>query len=99
MGAYRLSEDADADLSGIFVYSVTTFGEAIAQDYFLGLHDALELIADNPMIGAGADYVRPGLRRFAHRRHVVFYRVLPTGVRVLRILHGTQDPLKHLSED
>ncbi len=38
--------------------------------------------------------VRPGLRRIEQGRHVIFYRLLQTEVKVVRVLHQRTLPSK-----
>jgi toxin ParE1/3/4 len=59
------------------------------------------------MPGLGVEYepdepVYTGLRFFPiarHRNYIVFYRPLPDGVEVLRVLHGARDLHSILAED
>ncbi|MBF0562131.1 MAG: type II toxin-antitoxin system RelE/ParE family toxin [Alphaproteobacteria bacterium] len=96
MADYVLSNAADGDLAEIYAYSYQRFGEAKADAYYLGLRDAIELLADNPALGSPARYLRPGLLRHNHARHVVFYLVEDTGIFVVRILHHAMDSERHL---
>lgn len=99
MAAYLLSDKAEADLTNLYAYSITSFGLAVARDYFLGIHEIFELLGSNPMIGVATDYVRPGLQRFPHQSHVIYYRIEPSGVRITRVLHSAQNPLLHALDD
>jgi plasmid stabilization system protein ParE len=42
--------------------------------------------------------MRPGLRSFPVRQHIIFYRVGPQTVSVLRVLHSRMDTARHLDE-
>jgi hypothetical protein len=46
----------------------------------------------NPALGRACDYIRPGLRRMEHGRHVVFYRQAAGGIPVSRILRQRMLP-------
>jgi toxin ParE1/3/4 len=45
-------------------------------------------------MGRGGDSVSIGLRRFEHGKHVVFYRIVPGGILVVRVLHQQMVPIK-----
>jgi toxin ParE1/3/4 len=47
MDSYRLTQQADIDLSSIYQYGISTFGLCRAQRYLLGLHERFQLLADN----------------------------------------------------
>jgi toxin ParE1/3/4 len=48
------------------------------------------LLADNPGLGAPRDDLRPGLRRFAHARYLIYYRAIRGGIEVVRVVHGAR---------
>jgi len=91
MAEYVLSNKADDDLGGIYVYSAQTFGEARADAYFLGLRDCLQALADTPRLGRPAELATAGLLRHEHGRHIVFYLMETGGIFVVRILHRGMD--------
>ncbi len=93
---YRLSAQSDRDISGILEYSLATFGERRAQDYYEGLLACFSLICQNPRIGRDYGHIRQGYFRYEHARHSIFYRIEPAGILVVRVLHQGQDPESHL---
>ncbi|TCS05037.1 MULTISPECIES: type II toxin-antitoxin system RelE/ParE family toxin [unclassified Rhizobium] len=99
MAAYRLTQTADARLSGIYEYSHLTFGEAQADAYLIDLHRIFELLAETPFMGRDCSELGTGLRRILHRRHVAFYRIMPEGVLIVYIIGADQLPEKHLRPD
>ncbi|MBL6934102.1 MAG: type II toxin-antitoxin system RelE/ParE family toxin [Alphaproteobacteria bacterium] len=96
MADYVLSNKADADLDGIYVYSYRTFGEAKADVYFLGLCDGLKRLAANPRHGRSLDHVWPGLFCDRCARHIIFYTIEEDGIFVVRILHDSMDASRHI---
>lgn len=96
MADYVLSNKADADLGDIYVFSYRAFGETKADTYFLGLSDCLRMLAKNPRLGHPADDIQPGLFRYDHGRHAVFYVVESGGIFVVRILHQAMDMGRHI---
>ena len=96
MASYELTEEADARLEEIYVYSIRKFGLSTAAEYLNGLHATFELLADKPRIGTSAHRIRPGLWRLAHESHVIYYRPLTAGILIVDILHQAQDPSNYL---
>ena len=79
--------------------TLRTWGRAQATRYLGELEVFCQTLADNPALGLPCDDVRPGLRRFEHGKHVVFYRQEFTGILVSRILHQSMLPDKHDTGD
>jgi plasmid stabilization system protein ParE len=46
------------------------------------------LLAANPRLGVARDDLRRGLRRFRHARYMIYYRFIPGGIEVVRVVHG-----------
>ena len=97
MADYALSNKARTDLDGIYTYSWRTFGEARADSYFLELRDCLEMLAGNPNLGNSADHIVPGLWRFPHASHVVFYTIEESDILIVRVLHRSMDSERHFT--
>ena len=99
MAPFRFSRRAEGDLLNIGAYTIRVWGEAQA-DRFLGeLEACCQLLADNPGLGRRCDYVRHGLCRMEHGKHVVFYRQEPGGILVARLLHESMLPESHAIDD
>ena len=88
MADYRLSRRAASDLEAIADYTIEQFGVAQARRYRDSLRLCFEQISDNPRMGRRAEQLSPGLRRFEHRSHVVFYTRSDDEVFIVRILHA-----------
>jgi toxin ParE1/3/4 len=82
----------------ILRYSRQTWGEAQRDDYRRALDQAFETLAAYPLIGQAREDLRPGLRSLPVRQHVVFHRVGPQTVTVIRVLHVRMDAAAHLDE-
>jgi toxin ParE1/3/4 len=92
--AYRVARLAESDLKSIIRYTMKTWGRAQTVEYKQGLQNCFQLLADNPSIGRACDSIRPGLRRFEHGKHVVFYLPQADEVLIARILHQQMIPTK-----
>ncbi len=61
-------------------------------DAFVDLIDQkLLTLALNPGMGRARDEITEGLRSFPVGRYVIFYRPIPEGVEIVRVLHGSRD--------
>lgn len=97
MAVYRLSAHAEVDFADIYRYSVLTFGEARADVYASDLIEAFGMLGRNPLAGEDVSTFRSETRRLNHDSHAIYYdQINGEVVRILRILHQTQDPLRHL---
>ena len=96
MADYRLSSRAQADLAGIADYTTETFGLRQARRYRDELEACFRNLAENARIGRLAERLAPGLRRFEHKSHAVFYTEYNNGVLIVRVLHVRMDASLHL---
>ncbi len=88
---YRLSTAAANDINNIYDYTEYKFGEKQAIKYLTGLDEQITLLAEYPDSGRMRDEVRKGLMSFAYQKHIVFYRIMKYGIRIVRVLHGSMD--------
>jgi toxin ParE1/3/4 len=49
------------------------------------------LLAKQPWIGRERPELRPGLRSFAVRSYVIFYRIIGDTVEIVSVVHGARD--------
>jgi toxin ParE1/3/4 len=85
---------AEDDLFGIYLYSVSQWDQATADNYIAGLRRTCQTLARYGKLGRryGGRH-----RRVVYERHVVFYRLQKSGNVVIdRVLHGRQLPSKAL---
>ncbi len=95
---YELSTEADRDLDEIFDYTTHEFGIDQAVKYISAFDDVFENLIKNPQFGRDRNEIRGGLKSVIKENHVVFYRILKDRVRIVRILHGSRDLPKFLSD-
>lgn len=88
MADYRLSRRAAADLDAIADYMIEPFGVAQARRYRDSLRLCFKGLSENPRMGGRAEQLLPGLRRFEHRSHIVFYTRNDNEIYIVRILHA-----------
>lgn len=96
MASYSLTTKADADIDGIYEYSIQAFGLTQARTYLTGLHARFDALAEHPLHGRAADALAPGLRRSDYESHIVFYLPQDDGILIVRVLHQRMDVALHL---
>lgn len=96
---YELSIQADQDISDIYDYTYSEFGDDQAIAYLADLEPILLKLVEYPELGRERPEIRGGLRSFAYRNHVIFYRIREAHIRVIRVLHGSRDLPSALAED
>jgi toxin ParE1/3/4 len=92
----RFSTQAEDDIDQIASYTVSAWGTAQANRYLNKLEDRISALVTSPLIGRPCDSLQRVLRRLEIERHVVFYLPKPDGVLIVRVLHCTMLPNKHL---
>ena len=96
MAKYHLTNKAVEDLSNIWEYTVDTWSERQADDYYNMLIASCQKITENPLLfGLKYEEIAEGLHGYRANKHIIFYRILADGdILVIRILHQRMD-LKH----
>lgn len=96
MKGYEVSARADRDLKAIYKYGARNFGHGCADSYTRDLFAKFALLAEQPRLGREMRHFRPGMFRFEHRSHTIFYRLAAEGIRIVRVLHMSMDPERHI---
>lgn len=93
----QLSSRAESDLERISNFTFETWGLDQAVDYMSALHESIDLLRSNPMLGRKCNEVASGYRRMEVASHVVFYKMdFNQKIFVGRILHKSMLPKSHL---
>lgn len=82
---------AAADIDQIFDYTAERWNFLQAVNYTNAILETCHNLADGHLNGRDAGDIRPGFRRQTCRSHVIFYRLLPNNLEVVRILHQRMD--------
>jgi toxin ParE1/3/4 len=78
----------------IALYTLEKWGADQAIRYARDMQGTFRTLAQNPGMGRACDAISSGLRRHEQGKHVVFYRLKPEGIRIVRILHQQIFPAK-----
>jgi len=96
MANFELSEEADHDLTDIYVYTYKQFSPTQADSYLNSLDEIFLHLASYPRVGRHMGPGYPDYFRYEHASHVIFYQQQSTGIFIVRVLHNSMDPERHL---
>lgn len=87
---YLFSEQSEKEIDEILARIVEE-NSPTALKWFRDLHDKCVKLAAFPQIGRERSDLRPHLFSFPHGNYLIFYRVIPTGIEIARVLDGRRD--------
>lgn len=98
MAVHRLviAAAARADLKDIYQYGLRQWGQLKSGSYLEILKSQLWSLTEQPNMGTERPELPSGVRSLSIESHILFYRVTGNKVEVIRVLHGRQDPGRHL---
>jgi toxin ParE1/3/4 len=81
-----------AELDLIEIWDYIAENNETGADAFIDVIDQkLHTLAERPNMGRPRPELAEGLRSFPIGRYVIFYRPIPDGVEIVRVLHGARD--------
>lgn len=89
--SYSLSIDAQRDLAEIYLYLADRGDSVAGRRLVASLSTKIRSLASSGSIGVARDWISPGLRAFPYKNRCIYFRVVDSKMRILRILHGKQD--------
>ncbi|MDQ6950819.1 MAG: type II toxin-antitoxin system RelE/ParE family toxin [Mariprofundales bacterium] len=87
----RVSELAKKELELIKDYTLKEWGKTQAQKYFSKIKIGFSSLRENPALGKSREEVSAGLFSYPVEKHIIFYRLTPAAMIVVRILHRRMD--------
>jgi toxin ParE1/3/4 len=90
MREIRLASSAQLDLLDIWLYESAKSTE-IADRRIDEITSTYENFLDFPEMGRSRDELSPGYRSFPKGQFVIFYRLIPEGVEIIRVVHGARN--------
>ncbi len=87
---------AKTDLKDIYQYGLRQWGQAQSDSYLENLKEHFWSLTEQPLTGVKRSELLPDARSLPVESHTLFYRVTPDTVEIIRVLHGRQDPQRHL---
>ena len=92
MKRFFITPTARRDLNAIWDYLCEKVNERLANRILAELHDAIQMLAENPGFGhSRADVDDPRYRFWSVRRYVIAYRTDLKPFTVARVVHGARD--------
>lgn len=101
----RIAPQAERDIDGFVVYLAAEADVETAVRFFDAAHETFKAILDNPRIGRARPAGKSrnaGIRQWAvsgFGKHLIFYREVPTGIDIIRLLHGSRDIDRVLNQE
>lgn len=98
MSAYSLviSPIAQDDLKNISQFGIHNWSKSQSSKYLDTLKAHLWTLTEQPKMGVERDELLLNMRSFPVESHVIFYRLKLEQIEIIRILHGRQDPKRHI---
>ena len=98
MPAHRLviAPAAKTDLKDIYQYGLRQWGQTQSESYLENIKEQLWMLTEQPLIGVDRSEPLHCTRSLPVESHILFYRVTPDTIEIIRVLHGRQDPQRHL---
>lgn len=93
---FRLTRDAQQDLTAIRRYTVDTWGQEQSRKYLQGVRDTIELLVEFPGQGLARQDVGDGVFSFPYGSHMLYYRLEKKQLVVFAVLHQRMVPEGHL---
>jgi len=84
------------DLKDIYQYGLRQWGQAQSESYLATIKNQFWLLTQQPLMGTERNELLPEARSLPIESHTLFYRVTVNTVEIIRVLHGRQDPQRHL---
>jgi toxin ParE1/3/4 len=84
------------DIEEIWDYTVAHWNVRQAETYIRQIQAAVETVASEPHLARSCEAVRTGYWKYPVGSHVIFFRKIPGGINIARILHGRMDFDRHL---
>ena len=92
MSKYQLTNKAVDDLSNIWEYTIETWSENQADNYYHFLLNTFQELSENPKLGKNYNEIKSDLFGHLPNKHIVFYQVISNSeILIVRILHGSMD--------
>ena|SRR5579864_7192194 len=88
----RLGITPRATLDLIEIWNYIADDSVEAADRFVDeIHEAMQNLCRHPGMGRQREELAPRLRSFPFQRYILFYRVNPKTLEVVRVIHGARD--------
>jgi toxin ParE1/3/4 len=87
----QLTARAQADADAIALWIARGGGEEAALNWYDGFDAKLKRLAQTPGSGTDQSHLGQGLRSSPFGNYLVFFKAIPSGVRIVRVVHAARD--------
>ena len=87
---------AKNDLKDIYQYGLRQWGQTQSDSYLTTIKDKFWSLTEQPLMGIERPELLPDIRSLPIQSHTLFYRASGNRIEIIRVLHGRQDPQRHL---
>jgi toxin ParE1/3/4 len=87
---FRKLPQADLDLDSIWAF-IAADNVTAANRLIDRIGGVFEMLVESPLAGCERPELQINLRSFPVGNYIIFYRVLPDGVEVVRVMNGRRD--------
>jgi toxin ParE1/3/4 len=84
------------DLKNIYKYGRRQWGKTQSDSYMAILQEQFWSLTEPSLMGIERSERSPNVRSLAIQSHTVFYRLAAKRIEIIHVLHGRQDPHRHL---
>lgn len=96
MATLELSLAAENDLLDILEYTQRQWGERQRVKYQAQLRNRMLQLAEKPNMGRRNIQINKDILYYHEGRHFLFYKSIPGGIEIVRVLHDSMDFKRHL---
>ena len=97
--SFQVHQAADNDLLDIFAYGCEKFGANTAEAYVYRLEAGFRQLTEHPKLDRSIEQTIEGVRALPVVSHVIYYQVTDTTIDIIRILHKSMLPERHVDKD
>lgn len=94
---FQVRQAVDNDLLDIFAYGCEKFGADMAEAYIYRLEAGFLRLTAHPKLGRSIEQTIAGIRALPVASHIIYYQVTDTTIDIIRILHKSMLPERHLA--
>lgn len=87
----RFTTQAENDIIDSYLYGLTHFGQAQADQYEKDLQATISLLSDSPFLAVERPEYHPAVRIHHHNKHYIIYRLEDDYLLVIRVLRDEVD--------
>ena len=93
-----ISPAVQQDLRNIYEFGLRTWGRPQSSEHLDLLRAHFIALASQPRVAIERPELAHNMHSLPVKSHVVFYRLQTSQLEIVRVLHGRQDPNRHIKD-